>query len=446
MKADDLRDTGISVLGRMPWATHVSLFYETRGDLLDTLVPYFKAGLKGRELCVWLWSEPALKRVVETGLRAALPAFDEHVERGKIVFVDGRAWLRASRFDRAGLIRTWADLAERARTEGYAGLRAAGDHTWLGHQDWRDFSRFEETLHAFVANRRIIFVCTYPLRELRATDILDSARAHHLAIARRRGTWDVLERPSLKATKEQIQRRNQELEHTIAERTRQLAQAKRTSHERAVEARYKAVFEERLRLAREIHDSLLQGLTGIALKLRATLPRLEGSPGTTTESIRAVAELAESTSRDARRVLWDMRAPSLTEKGLAAALAEALPRTAGTVALGFTARGKPKALPFEVDEAIFRIAQESTLNAVKHADAATISVELTYKARGVELRVTDDGCGFRAGRPAGTDRGGWGLQGMRERAQRIGGSLVIRAAPGGGTIVILRVTAGRRQS
>ena len=107
-----------------------------------------------------------------------------------------------------------------------------------------------------------------------------------------------------------------------------LARAKRAARESALEARFAAALEERTRLAREIHDSLLQGVTGIALQLRATLPRLKGAPAAVTNSIRGVVELAESTIRDARRAVWDMRAPSLVQKGLPDALEEAVRRTA----------------------------------------------------------------------------------------------------------------------
>src|ERR1043166_4715400 len=566
-KPDELRDSGIDILGRMPWSTHVSLFYETRADLLATIVPFFRAGLKAREHCVWLWSDEKKKRAVEAGLRAAVPTFDRHLERNDIEFVDGRPWLRTNHFDSDGLIRKWRELAARARTGNYAGFRGAGDHTWLERHDWRTFSAFEEKLHAFIINRPIFFICTYPLQSLGASDILDSARTHHLAIARRRGKWDVLESPALKATKEQIKRHNEDLERAIAERTRQLARsewylaegqrlsrsgsfaidvatgqysyaspenlrifgydpkgplprreeimerihpddrarvaefrrslakarqgmalefrlllpgrkvrhvyaithpvvdrsgrvveivgssidmterkraaaklarARRDARERAIEARYAAAFEERTRLAREIHDSLLQGATGIAAQLRAALEQLDGPPAGAKESIRRTIELAESTIRDARRAVWDMRAPALVEKGFAEAIEEAVRRAAGSIPIDFVVEGKARELSTEAEDTIFRVAQEATLNAVKHAAARRISVTLKYSARGAGLTVRDDGRGFEVERPSGR-AGRWGLRGARERADQIGASLSIRSAPGRGTSISLRV-------
>src|SRR4051812_31974721 len=225
MTLNELRDTGINVLRRVPWATHLSLFYATRADLVDTLVPFYKAGLAAGEFCVWLWSDQPLRRAVEAGLRKSVRRFDRHLANGDFAFIDGRPWLRADHFDAEGLIRQWAELAESPGAQAHDGFRGAGDHTWLRNEDWHEFSDFEARLHRYVANRRIVFLCTYPLKRLRADDILDSVRIHHLAIARRRGMWDLLESPTLKATKEQIQRRNAELEKAVAERTRQLARS-----------------------------------------------------------------------------------------------------------------------------------------------------------------------------------------------------------------------------
>ena len=284
MRRNTLRETGIEMLGQMPWSAHVSLFYAARSDLVDTIVSYLGAGLKNNELCAWRWTVPAIRRAVESGLRTAFPEYERLVARGSLVFIDARPWHRAKRFDPDWLIEAWAELVDRAGREKYDGLRACGEHTWRGMRTLREISQFEEALHSFVVNRRVVFLCAYPLADVDGNYLLDSARLHHVVIARRRGQWDLLESPALKATKEQIQQRNAELERAIAERTRQLAR----SEARALEARYEAAFEERTRLAREIHDSLLQGVTGIALQLRAALPRLSGAPAAATESIRDV--------------------------------------------------------------------------------------------------------------------------------------------------------------
>ena len=437
MKRNKLRETGIETLGPMPWSAHVSFFYATRSDLVNTIVSYLKAGLANNELCAWRWTVPSIRRAVEAGLRNAVADYDRLLARGSIQFIDARPWHRAKRFDPPALIAAWVALIERAARDNYDGLRACGEHTWRGNRTLGEIAQFEETLHDFVVNRHVVFLCAYPLADVDGNYILDSARLHHIVVARRRGAWDLLESPTLKATKEQIQQRNEELERAVAERTRQLAR----SEARALEARYEAALEERTRLAREIHDSVLQGVTGIALQLRAALPRLSGAPAAATESIRKVVELAESTSRDARRAVWDMRASSLVEKPLPIALQEAVRQNAASLTIDFTIEGTARRLPGEVEDTIFRVAQESTLNVVKHAGAHRISVTLAYKPRVVRLTITDDGKGFQSNRASAVHGGRWGVLGMRERAGRIGASFAIRSAPGRGTTVTLRARA-----
>lgn len=567
----ELRDTGIGVLGAMPWSTHVSLFYENSADLLDVVVPFFKAGIEGGEQCVWIPPDPSGQKDGERALRRAVPGFDGHLARRDLRIVSAEEFYQPQgTLDIDVLVTRWHELSERARKEGYVGMRAIEDETWLQAYDWRAVCDFEEAFHDRVRARRILIICAYPIAQRGAGELLDSARAHHLVLARRHGSWDVLETPSLKRTKAEIQRRSDDLEQRVADRTKQLersqaylvagerlshsgsfgvdvttnefnyasaeilrmfgfglghglprrseimerihpddrarveaeiraaiverrdtesefrvvlsdgqtrflhstrhpvmddgghvvellgtavditerkraalklARAKRSARERALEARFAAALEERTRLAREIHDSLLQGVTGIALQLRATLPRLRGSPAA--DSIRSVVELAESTIRDARRAVWDMRAPSLVQKGLPDALEEATRRVAADVKMDFDVTGKPRALAPEAEDTIFRVGQEATLNAVKHASAKKISVKLAYKSRQVALSVSDDGRGFRVDQAFRAYAGRWGLLGMRERAERIGATLEIRSAPGRGTKVGLTVPISR---
>jgi signal transduction histidine kinase len=218
-----------------------------------------------------------------------------------------------------------------------------------------------------------------------------------------------------------------------------LARVKRAERERTLEHRFAATLEERMRLAREIHDSLLQGVTGIALQLRATLPNLGNAPQATVQSIRDIVELAETTISDARRAVWDMRAAVLVQKGLLVALEEEVRHVAQDVRLHFAIHGTPFPLPAVYEDTIFRIGQEAVTNAARHSGAKTVSVELTYQPRSVRLVVVDDGRGFHVDANGRAHGGRWGLLGMRERAERIGGSLVIRSVEGKGTTVELAV-------
>lgn len=218
-----------------------------------------------------------------------------------------------------------------------------------------------------------------------------------------------------------------------------VARIRRRAREQAVEARIAAILEERGRLAREIHDSLLQGVAGVALHLRALLPRLYSEAPEIGESIRRITELAEATARDARQTVWEMRPPALAHSDLPTALDETVRRVAPGLEVDVVLRGTPAPLPVTIEDTIVRVAQESAANAVKHSGTTRISVSLHYAPDSVVLSVADFGHGFdvaSASRAAGRR---WGLLGMRERAERIGASVTIRSGAGEGTVVTLEV-------
>jgi len=216
------------------------------------------------------------------------------------------------------------------------------------------------------------------------------------------------------------------------------ARALRRARERALGARFTAVLGERTRLARDIHDTLLQGFTGVALQLVAAINRMT-LPAEATAELRDVVGLAQKTLTDARRAVWDLRSPALAAGDLAAALrstAEDGVRGTG-LALAFETVGPTRAVGHEVEEVALRVVQEAIANAVKHAGARGVRVRLEFEPRGLRLTVGDDGRGFTVDPDAHSYGGHWGLLGMRERAGRIGGTLSVRSAPGEGTEVLL---------
>src|SRR5580698_4706553 len=95
-----LRKTGVNVLGDMPWGSHVCMFYESKEDLLDTVVPFFKMGVESNEFCLWAPSEPLTAEEARTALRQHIPAFDRYLAAGNMEIVPGREWyLEGDRFD-----------------------------------------------------------------------------------------------------------------------------------------------------------------------------------------------------------------------------------------------------------------------------------------------------------------------------------------------------------
>jgi signal transduction histidine kinase len=234
--------------------------------------------------------------------------------------------------------------------------------------------------------------------------------------------------------------------HTEAAATsKRRARARRRERERALEARYAGVLEERTRMAREIHDTLLQGVTGIALQLRAALPRVQRTPTLAVTVIEEMVALAETTSHDARRAVWDMRAPASSEGGLPGALRDAARRVvgAGGARVDVRVRGTPRTLPPAIQDAIFHVGQQAVVNAVKHADAQRILVRMRYGRWAVRLTVVDDGRGFHVDPDFRSYVGHWGLIGMREQAERIGATFTVTSTVGAGTTVDVLVPMRR---
>jgi signal transduction histidine kinase len=224
-----------------------------------------------------------------------------------------------------------------------------------------------------------------------------------------------------------------------------LATTKRRARERVLQARFDAQLEERTRLAREIHDTLLQGFTGVSLQLLAAMSRPAGS-AEYDASLGGVLSLAQKTLHDARQAVWDMRPPALERGEFTSTLRAELERTLteNSLALDYVVRGVPHVLSPPVETVVFRVAQEAVSNVVKHAAAHTVRVALVFGRRSVRLAVVDDGAGFFVDRDLRTYAGHWGLLGMRERASQLRGRLAVLSAPGEGTKVVLHVPSRTR--
>jgi len=127
-----MRRAGIDVVGDIPWGTHFCLFYDTKADLLETLVSYCKAGLQSQEFCLWVVAPPVTREDALEALRQAVPSFDRYVPDGGIEIVPARDWyLQDGAFDLNRVIAGWNEALRRASARGYVGVRVTGDTAWL---------------------------------------------------------------------------------------------------------------------------------------------------------------------------------------------------------------------------------------------------------------------------------------------------------------------------
>jgi PAS domain S-box-containing protein len=200
-----------------------------------------------------------------------------------------------------------------------------------------------------------------------------------------------------------------------------------------------AVLEERNRMAREIHDSLAQGLTAIIWQLNAAEKAVERGGEQALQSLNRVRNLARDGLQEARRSVWDLRAGPLEGRTLSEALEQEVKSAAGAgdVETSFVVSGIERVLPAGVEAVLLRICQEALTNVLKYAKATRMTATLAFDQSQVRLAVRDDGIGFDPELPIRRDRdsGGFGLINMRERARLLGGELTVQSELGKGTLV-----------
>jgi signal transduction histidine kinase len=204
-----------------------------------------------------------------------------------------------------------------------------------------------------------------------------------------------------------------------------------------IKSRYSAVLEERNRIAREWHDTLLAGFAAISWQLDETLSRIKESPGRALETVEMALKMVKHYRAEARRVIWDMRENRPESETLADALTSSLRQFGGASATGCVVRvdGTTIHLPEEIERNVLRICQEAVSNAKRHGESQHIEVVFEYRATELRISVRDDGKGFEPNEFTGVASGHFGLAVMQERAQRFGGRLRLESHPGQGTLV-----------
>jgi PAS domain S-box-containing protein len=212
------------------------------------------------------------------------------------------------------------------------------------------------------------------------------------------------------------------------------------------QAEQSAQVAERSRLARELHDSVTQSLYSITLYAEAAARLLQvGQPPEAADYLRELRDTAQEALREMRLLIFELRPPALEKSGLAAALQARLDgvETRGGMQAQLRVLGEER-LPRVMQEELYHIALQALNNALKHSRAQRVEVDLRFEPAFTFLQVCDDGVGFELAEAR--LRGGFGLSGMNERAQRIGGKLEIMSSPGRGTRVVVEVPVGQRNS
>ncbi len=208
---------------------------------------------------------------------------------------------------------------------------------------------------------------------------------------------------------------------------------------RRLEGQFNAVLAERTRIAREIHDTLAQGFAGISVQLELVARLLTKAPEAAKPHLDQARQLVRSSLDEARRSVWALRSQALENSDLPSALSAAVKQLLADTAIQSQVQvtGTYRELSRTIEDHLLRIGTEAVTNAIKHARAQNLQVELNYVRDRVKLRVQDDGCGFDSTQQS--PNGHFGLVGMRERVMQMSGTLTVNSQPNAGTEILVEV-------
>jgi signal transduction histidine kinase len=254
-------------------------------------------------------------------------------------------------------------------------------------------------------------------------------------------------RVRLEATLADHRRWNEALEEMVEERTRELTslyeqfQGKEEMCKQLLGKVLTAQEEERTRLARELHDTIGQSLTAIIMTTTAVENSLPATLVSGRDKLATVRHIAAQTLQDLRNLIFDLRPEILDDLGLSLAIRSQVKKClepAGVKA-HLKAAGLKDQLPAEIETAVFRVVQEAITNIARHAQASEASISLIHKDGTLIVRVEDNGVGFDSASVLNSGQTGWGLRGMQERIDLLGGKFYIDSKAGGGTLLLAEV-------
>jgi PAS domain S-box-containing protein len=211
-----MRRTGIGIVGEVPWGTHFCQFYRSQADLIDILVPYFKAGLESNEFCLWITFDPLHTQEAREALAKEVPNLEDYFRKEQIEILDHDEWYApAGKFDPDRVIQDSAGKLEAALKRGFDGLRCAGNKYWLEKSDWQRFAAYEAELDSVLARSPVLAICPYNLAACDAAEIMDIVGNHAFALVKRAGKWQVIESAERKRVEEALLQQREWLRVTL---------------------------------------------------------------------------------------------------------------------------------------------------------------------------------------------------------------------------------------
>ncbi len=229
---DALRCTGLDVIARVPWGACICHLYRSRNDLVDVLVPYFRAGLESNEHCIWVTAEPLGKAKAVRAMRRAVEGFDDYLGKGQIRIVSHEEWYCHEGVpDWQSAISSWQGVHGQCLADGYQGLRFSGNVAWLDKDRWSDLLNHEREIHEVLPDLRMLSICSYPMDAMDADSLADVVNSHEATLMKRGDQWVCIEGAEYRQAEEALGRVYAGLAKRMEERSSELVRANATLQE-----------------------------------------------------------------------------------------------------------------------------------------------------------------------------------------------------------------------
>jgi PAS domain S-box-containing protein len=204
---ENLRKSGIDIVGDVPWGTHFCQFYHNREDLRDILVPYFKAGLENNEFCLWITSYPLEVEEAKEALMGAVSDIDVYLEKGQIEILSHTCLhIAGDIYDSKKVLNGWVEKLTHALESGYNGLRISGNTSWLEKKDWKYFVDYLEKMDEIIGEYRLISLGSYFVDRYSTTEIIEIVSNHQFSLSKREGKWEKIDNCGRKKAVEALER------------------------------------------------------------------------------------------------------------------------------------------------------------------------------------------------------------------------------------------------
>jgi MEDS: MEthanogen/methylotroph, DcmR Sensory domain len=192
-KVPGITDCGVPGIKPVVYGSHLCHFYPNRQELIESLVPFFEAGLRNNERCLWVTADPLPATEAKMELARVVPDVHERIAAGQLRIIDGHEWYELSRLSAEAKVARWLEEETAALSDGFNGLRITGNVNFLTAETWHAFMTYERLVSKAFEQRRIVALCSYDLSRCRPWEVLEVIGLHHHTLVRDADAWQVLQ-------------------------------------------------------------------------------------------------------------------------------------------------------------------------------------------------------------------------------------------------------------